>query len=93
MPCLHRAKGFESASGAQHRCCPRCDKLPGVTAIYPAPAYVLAQRVARGRIAVQVDAARRPQHAPQFHKARSHHREIREHVALAEERPKRLHRL
>ena len=51
------------------------------------------QVVAGRRVAVQVEATRRLQHAAQLDQARGHHGEVRHHVAVAEERPERLHRL
>src|SRR4051812_30252239 len=49
--------------------------------------------VASGRIAMQVEAARRLQDAAQLDEPRSHHREVREHVARTQEDAKRLHDL
>ena len=42
---------------------------------------------------MQVDRGRRFHHTAQFDKARRHHRQIREHVGVAEKRPELLHRL
>ena len=42
---------------------------------------------------MQVQTPGRFENAPQFDKARGHHRQVREHVAVAEEGAKRLHGL
>jgi hypothetical protein len=49
--------------------------------------------MAGGRIAMQVEASGWLQHAAQLDQARSHHREIRQQVRVAEKCPERLHRL
>jgi hypothetical protein len=53
------------------------------------PVQQQLQIVARGRVAVQIQAAGRFQHAVELDQPRRHHREIRHHVVLTE---KLLHR-
>ena len=43
------------------------------------------------RVAVQVDASRGLEHPPQFHKSNRHHRQVGEHVVVAQQLPKSLH--